>query len=395
MRESVALKGDAKAKNRESAGKEEHIAEKDSEVVVVEPKSEGIVDDEVVEAFIDEGGDERQPEEGLSGTSHRKRVVLAAVIVMACIVIAAGAFAWLDAQAKQAEADRQFNDAVAEHVAAYEEEYEALKPVYDAETVDDAAADTTAKASYLEHDSQTTGGMLVEKAYADDTADSNGANVEAVNLEEGQKVPDTVEQLADKFVGLGDLRARIEADKDAFKLANGELYNYDDLLGKIDSTTGGIQTHVVEIWEAELAAADIDPNAEGVTEEQLSESIAKLEALAAQMEAVAPKLGLMSDAVDQTNEQVQELNAKIVEVQSAAASAKEAQSAKYNTMKQEREAQAGKGDWRDRLNADDFDPYTELPAWDGSADFSPDWNHTPGSGDWFYDIGTGEWIRIP
>lgn len=68
-------------------------------------------------------------------------------------------------------------------------------------------------------------------------------------------------------------------------------------------------------------------------------------------------------------------------------------------MKQEREAaeaQAnGKGNWWGRLDAPDFDPYTELPAWDGSADVNGNWNHKPNSGDWFYDIGTGEWIRIP
>lgn len=399
MQEAVPSMRDAKAKSQEGMSKERLSLEKDPEVAVVESRGGRIIDDEVVVVRIDEIGDEQQLEESELGMSSRKRAVFAIVAVLACIAIAVGVFAWMDAQAKQAEADRQFNDAVAEHVATYEEEYEALKPVYDAEAVDDAAADAAAKASYLERDSQATGGMLVEKAYADEAADSDDANVEAINLEEGQKAPDTVEQLADKFVGLEDLRARIEADRDAFKLANGELYNYDELLGKIDSTTGGIQTHVVETWEAELAAANIDPNAEGVTEEQLNENIAKLEALAAQMEAIAPKLGLVSDAAEQANEQVRELNAKIAEVQSTVASTKEAQSTKYNTMKQEREAaeaQAnGKGNWWGRLDAPDFDPYTELPAWDGSADVNGNWNHKPNSGDWFYDIGTGEWIRIP
>ena len=399
MQEAVPSMRDAKAKSQEGMSKERLSLEKDPEVAVVDSRGGRIIDDEVVVVRIDEIGDEQQLEESELGMSSRKRAVFAIVAVLACIAIAVGVFAWMDAQAKQAEADRQFNDAVAEHVATYEEEYEALKPVYDAEAVDDAAADAAAKASYLERDSQATGGMLVEKAYADEAADSDDANVEAINLEEGQKAPDTVEQLADKFVGLEDLRARIEADRDAFKLANGELYNYDELLGKIDSTTGGIQTHVVETWEAELAAANIDPNAEGVTEEQLNENIAKLEALAAQMEAIAPKLGLVSDAAEQANEQVRELNAKIAEVQSTVASTKEAQSTKYNTMKQEREAaeaQAnGKGNWWGRLDAPDFDPYTELPAWDGSADVNGNWNHKPNSGDWFYDIGTGEWIRIP
>lgn len=400
MQEAVPLMRDAKAKSHQGTSKERYPLEKDPEVVVVESRGGGIIDEEVVAVHIDEIGDEQQLEEGQSVMSSRKRAVFAIVIVLACIAIVVGVFAWMDAQAKQAEADRQFNDAVAEHVATYEEEYEALKPIYDAGAVDNEAADTTAKVSYLERDSQTTGGMLVEKAYADEAADSDDANIEASNLEEGQKAPDTVEQLADKFVGLENLRARIEADQDAFKLANGELYNYDELLGKIDSTTGGIQTHVVETWEAELAAANIDPNAEGVTEEQLNENIAKLEALAAQMEAIAPKLGLVPDAAEQANEQVQELNAKIAEVQSTVATTKEVQSTKYNTMKQEREAaeaQAnnGKGNWWDRLDAPDFDPYTELPAWDGSYDLTDNINHKPNSGDWFYDIGTGEWIRIP
>lgn len=238
MQEAVPSMRDAKAKSQEGMSKERFPLEKDPEVAVVESRGGGIIDDEVVVVRIDEIGDEQQLEESELGMSSRKRAVFAIVAVLACIAIAVGVFAWMDAQAKQAEADRQFNDAVAEHVATYEEEYEALKPVYDAEAVDDAAADAAAKASYLERDSQTTGGMLVEKAYADEAADSDDANVEAINLEEGQKVPDTVEQLADKFVGLEDLRARIEADRDAFKLANGELYNYDELLARLTAPPG-------------------------------------------------------------------------------------------------------------------------------------------------------------
>lgn len=391
--------------------------EVDEEIVAVEPE----VDDDVTIGPDGDEGAEAEAEakaDAAKNSKNQRQVALYAVIIAVVVAaIAVAAFVWMDAQAKQAEADRQFNEAVVEHVTTYEEEYEALKPVYDVEVVDgdaatpedtevaDETADTTTKVNDAVPAEKNIGVLPVEKAYADEAVgDAEVVDEQPTDQEVAQEVvPDTIEQLADKFVGLQDLRARIEADQDAFKLADGQLYNYDELLGKIDDTNNGIQEHVVETWEAEFAAANIDPNVEGVTEDELNANIAKLEALAAQMEVIAPKIGLNTDDLANTTKQVQQMNAKITEVQQNAAAAKEAQAAKSNTLKEEREAQeaaaaqsssSSKGNWWDRLDAPDFDPYTELPAWDGSWNLNENWNHTPSSGDWFYNIGTGEWIRI-